>query len=453
MEILVTSFLVAGCISVSIAVIGFIISLFQKRNDSADIVWGIYFVAISVFTFFFSNPAFDTRLIVLLLVVVWAFRLSSHILKRYLRTTEDARYLNWRKQWGTGVYFYVRSFLQVFLLQSILAVLIASPLIIIEQFGRDGVRLVPLILGISVWVFGFIFETIADHQLKKFLSEPENKGNIMQSGLWKYSRHPNYFGEVTQWWGIFIIGLGVPFGIFGIIGPLVITFLIIFISGIPLAEAGMSSRPEFKLYQSRTSPLVPLPLFLTRIASPKTIASILIEFGPLVLFFITFELFNFMTSVLILVVTVTVALVASLRLYGKISLFPIISSGSVIVFGLLTIFLHNPGYIIFKDTLYFGIFGLAVLIPLIFGKLSLKSMFDKIFAITDRGWKIVSLRWGVFMVLIAISNECARALLSAERWVTYKFIVLVILIIFSIWQFFLTRRERLPEGSAWGLRL
>jgi intracellular septation protein len=90
---------------------------------------------------------------------------------------------------------------------------------------------------------------------------------------------------------------------------------------------------------------------------------------------------------------------------------------------------------------------------MMFGKIILKSMFASIFAITDRGWKIVSYRWGIFMLLIAISNEFARVLFSADTWVTYKFIVLIILMIFSVWQFFLSRKERLPEASPWGLRI
>lgn len=305
----------------------------------------------------------------------------------------------------------------------------------------------------SVWIIGFLCESIADNQLRAFINNPLNKGHIMQTGLWKYSRHPNYFGEVTQWWGIFIIGLGVAFGTLGIIGPLVITFLIVFVSGIPLAEKGMANNPEYQVYKSKTSALIPLPHFLVSTIPAKTWASIAIEFGPLILFFVTFEIFNFMTSVAILIGAMIVALIASIKIYRKLTIFPLIASGSVVIFGLLTVILNNPFFIIFKDTLYFGIFALGILIPLIFKRLVLKSMFGQIFDITDRGWLIVSINWGVFMALVAGSNEIARIFFSAPEWVTYKFIVLIILIIFGAAQFFVSRYHRNATANSWGLRI
>lgn len=438
-----------------LSVFWFAVSLARRRNDVADIGWATYFIAVAVVGYVLSPvPAVvDLRVVPLVLAMIWGIRLASHIAARHARSPEDPRYLAWRNAWGNGWYFYVRSYLQVFLLQSLLALVIAAPLVLAMAYGLPDALLPWVVSGAVIWISGFLCESVADSQLKAFLAVPENRGHVMQSGLWKYSRHPNYFGESLMWWGLFVISAGVPFGWAGVIGPLAITGLIVFVSGIPLAEASMKSNPEFIAYAKRTSPFLPVPGFVTRAASPRTIAAILIEFGPLVLFFITFEVFSFMTSVVILVVAVTVALAASIRLYRKVSVFPLVASASVIVFGLLTVVLHNPQYIIFKDTLYFGIFGLAVLVPALMGKLVLKSMFASIFAITDRGWRIVSYRWGTFMVLIAVSNEFARAWLTADAWVTYKFVVLAILIVFSVWQFFLSRRERLPDASPWGLRL
>ncbi len=258
MSALITSWGIALLTAGILAVVWFGISLWRKRNDVADIGWGTYFIAIAVVSFLAHNPAWSLRLVPLLLVVIWGVRLSSHILKRHLKTTEDARYLAWRKEWGNGYYFYIRSFLQVFLLQAFLATLISLPVIIItSSYFRPS--LAWLILGIIVWIIGFLFESTADKQLKSFIANPSNRGHIMQTELWKYSRHPNYFGEVTQWWGLFIIGLGVPLGIFGIIGPIVITLLIVFVSGIPLAEKNMKGNPEFEAYKSKTSALIPLP--------------------------------------------------------------------------------------------------------------------------------------------------------------------------------------------------
>lgn len=452
---MVTAFITGLCTVLVLSVFWFVVSLLRKRNDVADIGWATYFIGVASVGYILSPVPgiFDLRVIPLVLVMIWGIRLASHIAARHAHSPEDPRYGAWRNAWGNGWYFYVRSYLQVFFLQAVLALVIATPLVIAMVQGISQSLVMWVIAGSVIWLLGFLCEAIADNQLKEFLTVPENRGHVMQSGLWKYSRHPNYFGESLQWWGLFIISAGVPLGWIGVIGPLMITGLIVFVSGIPLAELSMRTKPEFIDYAKHTSPFIPLPGFLTRAASPRTIAAIMIEFGPLVLFFITFEIFNFMTSVIILVIAVTVSLIASIRLYKKISMFPLVASASVIIFGVLTIVLHNPQYIIFKDTLYFGGFGLAILIPMMFRKIILKSMFASIFAITDRGWKIVSYRWGIFMLLIAISNEFARVLFSADTWVTYKFIVLIILMIFSVWQFFLSRKERLPEASPWGLRI
>jgi steroid 5-alpha reductase family enzyme len=112
---------------------------------------------------------------------------------------------------------------------------------------------------VCVWVIGFFFESVGDAQLSRFIKDPANKGKLMQSGLWKYTRHPNYFGEVTQWWGLWIIALSVSYGWLGIIGPLTITTLILKVSGIPLLEKSMEGNPEFQEYKKRTSVFFPLP--------------------------------------------------------------------------------------------------------------------------------------------------------------------------------------------------
>lgn len=453
---LIQFFVTLGWTSLVVLIYGtgwFVFALVKQRNDSADIAWGSYFVVTSVTMFLLSAPALDMRLVVMGIVMVWALRLMTHIAKRFVHSPEeDPRYRAWRTAWGTGWYFNVRTFLQVFLLQILLSIVVAAPALIIMHFGviADGW----FFLGLGIWLIGFIIESVADKQLKRFLATPHEPDAIMDTGLWAYSRHPNYFGEVMQWWGIFTIGLGGLYGIWGIIGPITITGLIVFVSGIPLAEARLLTNPKFIEYQKRTSPLVPLPRRLTRIAAPKTLAAMLIEFGPLLLFFVTFELFDFFTSVIILVVAVAIALFSSIRLYRRIALFPIISTGSVILFGVLTVIYHNPFFIIFKDTLYFGIFGLLIIIPYLARRiLILKNMFGQIFAITEQGWIIVSMNWAVCMLLIALSNEFARKFLSADEWVTYKMIVLVGLIVFSGVQLIIARKTRLPEASSWGLRI
>jgi steroid 5-alpha reductase family enzyme len=232
----------------------FTISVIKKRNDIADIAWGLGFVLMAWLSFFLSGFSFPA-LLVNSLVTVWGLRLAWYIYNRNKNKPEDSRYLEWRKSWKN---FYLRSFLQVFLLQGIFLYLISLPVIFINHSSVDVLGILDLI-GLIVWGFGFYFESVGDYQLKQFISNPANKGKIMNQGLWKYSRHPNYFGEVIQWWGIFIIALSIPYGIFMIIGPLTITFLILFVSGVPLLEKKYSGRKDFEEYKKHTSIFIPLP--------------------------------------------------------------------------------------------------------------------------------------------------------------------------------------------------
>jgi steroid 5-alpha reductase family enzyme len=232
----------------------FIVSVIKKRNDVADIAWGLGFVLMAWLSFFISGFSFKAFLINGL-VTVWGLRLTWHIYHRNKNKPEDSRYLEWRKTWK---YFYFRSYLQIFLLQGIFLYLISLPVIFINHSVSDSIGFLTAI-GLLVWGFGFYFESIGDKQLKEFVSNPANKGKLMDKGLWRYSRHPNYFGEVSQWWGIFIITLSVPGSIFTIIGPLTITILILFVSGIPLLEKKYAGRPDFEEYKKRTSVFIPLP--------------------------------------------------------------------------------------------------------------------------------------------------------------------------------------------------
>lgn len=232
----------------------FIVSLIQKRNDVADTAWGLGFVVIAWLSFFLSGFSYSAFL-VNCLVTVWGLRLALHIYNRNKNKPEDSRYLEWRKSWKN---FYLRSYLQVFLLQGIFLFLISFPVMVINHSISKGFGILEII-GFFVWCLGFYFQSVGDNQLREFISNPTNKGKIMNKGLWRYSRHPNYFGEVTQWWGIFIIALSVPFGFITIIGPITITLLILFVSGIPLLEKKYAGRKDFEEYKKRTSIFIPLP--------------------------------------------------------------------------------------------------------------------------------------------------------------------------------------------------
>lgn len=234
----------------------FVVSLIKKRNDVADVAWGLGFVLMAWSSFSFFDYSGIRGIIVGVLVSIWGLRLAWHIYTRNKGKAEDYRYLAWRNEWGK--WFYLRSYLQVYLLQGLFLFLIVSPILLINNSSASPLGILD-ILGVAVWLFGFYFESVGDAQLARFIKNPENKGKLMQSGLWAYTRHPNYFGEVTQWWGIWLIALSVPYGLLGIIGPLTITILILKVSGVPMLEKKMAENPDFAEYKRRTSVFIPLP--------------------------------------------------------------------------------------------------------------------------------------------------------------------------------------------------
>ena len=235
------------------ATIWFIISIIKKRNDIADIAWGIGYVMLCVF--YIITQEYSLRATILYsLVIIWGVRLSIHIFTRNKGKTEDFRYLNWRNEWGKS--FLLRSYFQIYLLQGLFLLIIISPVAIVAAHNQPGLTLLDFI-GIAVWCIGFYFQTVGDFQLLRFIKNPLNKGQVLSTGLWKYTRHPNYFGEVAMWWGIFFISLHSPHGIYGLISPLVITFLILFVSGVPMLERRYDGNSQYEAYRKRTSPFFP----------------------------------------------------------------------------------------------------------------------------------------------------------------------------------------------------
>ncbi|MFP4022811.1 MAG: DUF1295 domain-containing protein [Candidatus Paceibacterota bacterium] len=234
----------------------FVISLIKKRNDVADVAWGLGFVFLAWISLAISQNFEITNLLIDLLVTIWGLRLSYHIYQRHRKGGEDYRYFKYRKTWGK--WFYIRSFLQVYILQGLLLFIIATPILIANKFSTEYFGLFQ-VLGLLIWITGFYFESVADAQLARFIKDPANKGKLMMQGLWEYSRHPNYFGEVLQWLGIWVMVLSLPYGLWGVVSPLVITFLILKVSGIPMLEEKMSEHPDFAEYKKKVSCFIPLP--------------------------------------------------------------------------------------------------------------------------------------------------------------------------------------------------
>jgi steroid 5-alpha reductase family enzyme len=253
MMILILAVLLMVVIYMSIV---FVIAWWQRRLDVVDIAWGGAFIVAALSSFAWGEPGW-LQYVVTGLVIVWGVRLSTSILKRFLVSTkEDARYTEMRQRWKSHPV--LRSYGQIFLVQACLATLISLSVIVVNLSYVHDIS-VSAFIGIAVWLVGFLFESIGDAQLRRHLANPKNKGKLMTSGLWRYTRHPNYFGEATQWWGIFIIALSVPYGWLTIVAPLTITALVLLISGVPLTERHFEGRPGWKEYKHRTSVFIPLP--------------------------------------------------------------------------------------------------------------------------------------------------------------------------------------------------
>lgn len=234
----------------------FIISLIKKRNDVADVAWGLGFVVLAWASFLISANFQWKSLLVVLLVSIWGLRLFWHIGNRNKKKSEDPRYAKWRREWGK--WFLLRSYFQIYILQGTLLFLIALPILFINKNSTSTIN--PLdFLGLTIWIIGFYFEVVGDAQLRNFIKKPTNKGKIMTSGLWNYTRHPNYFGEVLLWWGIWLIAFSVSNGWLTIIGPISITFLILKVSGVPMLEKQLEKKTGFSEYKKRVSLFFPLP--------------------------------------------------------------------------------------------------------------------------------------------------------------------------------------------------
>ncbi len=234
----------------------FVVSLYTKRNDTADTAWGLGFVTLAWLSLAVFQEFHLRSILVTGLVTIWGTRLAWHIYLRNRHKTEDHRYLEMSKNWGK--WFALRAYAQVFLLQGVLLFLIAQSFLHIANSPASSLTIWD-VLGVSIWILGFYFESTGDAQLARFKKNPENAGKIMQTGLWQYTRHPNYFGEVTQWWGIYVLALATANGWQTIISPLTITILICFVSGVPLLEKKYAGRADFAAYKKSTSIFFPWP--------------------------------------------------------------------------------------------------------------------------------------------------------------------------------------------------
>jgi len=232
-----------------------LVSLRLKNSSIVDIFWGAGFV-VAAWTYFLLTPdgALPRKLLICALVSIWGLRLSIHIFRRNHGKPEDFRYQKMRADAG-GIWWW-KSLFQVFLLQGILLIIISMPLLA-AQLPALPARLTALdFAGAGLWLVGFYFESAGDAQLASFKANPANRGKVMNQGVWRYTRHPNYFGDSAQWWGYFLIAAAAG-GWWTIISPILMTGLLVRVSGVALLEKTMQARPGYREYMQATSAFIP----------------------------------------------------------------------------------------------------------------------------------------------------------------------------------------------------
>jgi len=247
----------AGLIVIVIIVTAtWVVSLVARNASIVDSVWSILFLA-AVATYAGVTPTPDgvRRTLIVTMVTVWAIRLAFYITWRNWGQGEDKRYQAMRNKQGPN--FPIKSLFTVFLLQGLLAWVVSLPLVAAVD-GEPAVWALDWI-GVTVWVVGFAFEAGGDLQLARFKADPENAGKVMNRGFWRYTRHPNYFGDFTQWWGFFLVGLAAG-GWWALPGPLVMSWLLTRVSGVTLLERGLGkTKPKYAAYVASTNAFFPGP--------------------------------------------------------------------------------------------------------------------------------------------------------------------------------------------------
>ncbi len=242
--------LVTAAVTLVAVTVTFGIARVRRRYDTIDTFWGLGFALVALAAFPFGDGPLPLRLVVTLLTVVWGVRLSVHLHLRNHKLPEDPRYA----RMGHGP---AKMFLRVYLFQAVVLYFVSLPV----QFAVDGTGIGVLGgLGIAVWLLGFLFETIGDEQLRRFKADPASRGQVLDTGLWRYTRHPNYFGDACVWWGLYLLACSTWPGAATVLSPVAMTFTLARGTGKPMLEKGMArTRPAYAHYVERTSGFFPLP--------------------------------------------------------------------------------------------------------------------------------------------------------------------------------------------------
>ncbi len=229
-----------------------IAACYKKDTSIANFTWGGGVLIVTLYTFFRMSNFLLRQILTTTMICLWSIRLIAYVYKRY--TGKDPRFVGWK--WQGFKALIINSF-WVFG-QIIMIIIMSNPVVTINMHNNMP-HIISLfdIVGIVLWILGYCYESISDYQLSQFMKKPKNKGHVMQSGLWRYSRHPNYFGESIMWWGIYCVSLSVPYAWMTILAPVTITLLLVYITGIPLLENAMANNVEYQEYKKHTSKFIP----------------------------------------------------------------------------------------------------------------------------------------------------------------------------------------------------
>jgi steroid 5-alpha reductase family enzyme len=252
----ISMYLIGGAAILSFMLLLWFISLLIKNSSIVDIFWGFGFVA-SAWLYFFLSPegVFIRKIILLGLVTIWGLRLTLHILLRNWKKPEDFRYQKWRKESGNS--WWIRSLFKVFLLQGVLMWIISAPLLAAQYFHTNASFIWLDYLAVLIWLIGFFFETMGDAQLSQFRANPQNKGKLLNTGVWHYTRHPNYFGDSAQWWAFYLLALAAG-GWWAFFSPILMTLFLIKVSGVALLEKTLAdTKPGYREYMANTNSFIP----------------------------------------------------------------------------------------------------------------------------------------------------------------------------------------------------
>ncbi len=233
-----------------------IVSVILKNVSIVDLFWGPGFVAASLFYFLNTDGFYIRKVILMAMVAIWGFRLFGYLSWRNAGKGEDFRYREFRNRYGPKNYWWI-SYFQTFLLQGILMWLISAPLLgaqFYDHFDKIGIF---DIAGIFFWLLGFVFEAGGDFQLAMFRADPSNKGKVLDRGFWRYTRHPNYFGDASVWWGYGFISIAAG-SYWAALGSVLMTLLIIRVSGVTLLEKSLGeTKLHYREYVEKTSAFIP----------------------------------------------------------------------------------------------------------------------------------------------------------------------------------------------------